>query len=302
MSVGQSVVGIGNAGGQGGTPTAVGGTVTALDQQIVAGDQGGGNAEQLSGLIQTNAAIQSGQSGGPLVNTDGEVIGVLAAASARNGAYQGGNEGYAVPIDTAIEIVNQIQSGESTDSVHVGATAFLGVSLTDAGYGYGDGYGQGGYGNGSGDYGYGDPYGYGDSNGQSGTTDGATVVDVLSGSPADEAGLEAGDVILSVDGTSIDSASELSDTIATYQPGDTVKVIWTDQSGNQDSATVTLTEEPGEVSHPSRRSWDRRGKATPTLVHSPLDQSKAGPLPQLAAGGPLLCLAHPSAVRAAGPT
>ena len=149
LSVGQAVVGLGNAGGEGGTPDAVGGSITALDQQIVAGDQRG-DAEQLSGLIQTDAAIRSGDSGGALVNADGEVIGVLAAASATSGSssYPGTGEGYAVPINTAMDIVDQIQNGESSDTVHVGETAFLGVSITDGS--------QGGYGGG-----YGDPYGYG---------------------------------------------------------------------------------------------------------------------------------------------
>jgi S1-C subfamily serine protease len=69
VTVGQSVVVIGNAGGTGGTPSAAGGQIVALNQQITAGDQGSSNTEQLSGLVQTNADIQPGDSGGPLVNT-----------------------------------------------------------------------------------------------------------------------------------------------------------------------------------------------------------------------------------------
>jgi len=81
-SVGEDVVGIGNAGGTGGTPSAVGGTVTALNQSITASDDGDGTSEQLSGLIETNADIQPGDSGGSLVNTSGDVIGMDTAASA----------------------------------------------------------------------------------------------------------------------------------------------------------------------------------------------------------------------------
>jgi len=212
VSVGQAVVGIGNAGGQGGTPSVVGGTVTALDQQIVAGDQRGGNAEQLSGLIQTDAGIQPGDSGGPLVNTDGEVIGVLAAASATNGYYQGGDEGYAVPIDTAMDIVEQIKSGQSSDTVHVGETGFLGVSVTD---------GSGGYG-------------------------GATVADVASGSPADQAGIAAGDVITSVGGQTVDSAEHLTQLVGAHHPGDEVQITWTDTSGQEHTQTVTLAAGPAK--------------------------------------------------------
>ena len=71
VSVGQDVVGIGNAGGTGGTPSAAGGTVTALNQSITASDEGDGSSEQLTGLIETNADIQAGDSGGSLVNSFG---------------------------------------------------------------------------------------------------------------------------------------------------------------------------------------------------------------------------------------
>jgi len=80
-SVGETVVGVGNAGGTGGTPSAAGGTVTALNQSITASDEGDGTSEQLTGLIETNANIQAGDSGGSLVNSAGQVIGMDTAAS-----------------------------------------------------------------------------------------------------------------------------------------------------------------------------------------------------------------------------
>ena len=114
-SVGEDVVGVGNAGGTGGTPSAAGGTVTALNQSITASDQGDGTSEQLSGLIETNADIQPGDSGGALVNTSGQVLGVDTAASAGysfqfNGQSQG-NQGFAIPINTALSIARQIEAG-----------------------------------------------------------------------------------------------------------------------------------------------------------------------------------------------
>jgi S1-C subfamily serine protease len=241
VAVGDTVVGVGNAGGTGGQPKVAAGAVVALDQQIVASDQGGGDAEQLTGLIQTDADIQSGDSGGALVNTDGQVIGVMTAASATNGSYYGygssGNEGYAVPIATAMQIVDQIKSGQASATVHIGETGFLGVQTTDSAA--------------QGAYGYNDPYGYGNggsgSSGQSGSSaSGATVAGVISGSPAAQAGLAAGDVITAVDGKSVASASALSDMIAAHHPGDKVTITWTNSSGSQHSASVTLVQGPAK--------------------------------------------------------
>ena len=107
-SVGEDVVGVGNAGGTGGTPSAAGGTVTALNQSITASDEGDGTSEQLSGLIETNADIQPGDSGGALVDTSGDVLGIDTAASAgfsfQSNDQSSGNQGYAIPIDTALSI------------------------------------------------------------------------------------------------------------------------------------------------------------------------------------------------------
>ena len=228
LAVGDVVVGVGNAGGQGGTPDVVGGTVVALDQQIVASDQANGTAEQLSGLIQTDAAIQSGDSGGPLVNAEGQVIGVMAAASSGYSFDQSGSEGFAVPIDTAMQIVNQIKSGQGSSSVHIGQTAFLGVQLASSG--------QDAYGNGFG------PSGDGGQAGGSGS--GATVAGVVSGSPAAEAGLTAGDVITAVDGTTVGSATELTELIAAHHPGDKVTLGWTGTSGAAHAKTVVLIAGP----------------------------------------------------------
>ena len=91
VSVGDSVVGVGNAGGVGGTPSAAAGTVTALNQTITASDDGNGTSEQLSGLIQVNADIQPGDSGGSLVNSQGQVVGIDTAGST---ATSYGSTGY----------------------------------------------------------------------------------------------------------------------------------------------------------------------------------------------------------------
>src|SRR5579872_4333653 len=95
VKVGDNVVGLGNAGGKGGTPSVAPGTVTNLNQSITASDEGGGSSEQLSGLIQTNANIQPGDSGGPLVNSYGQIIGMdTAASSSGSGSTGSGGNGF----------------------------------------------------------------------------------------------------------------------------------------------------------------------------------------------------------------
>jgi S1-C subfamily serine protease len=218
-AVGAGVVAIGNAGGTGGTPSAAGGTVVALGQQIVASDSGDGTSEQLTGLIETNADIQPGDSGGPLVDTVGEVIGIDTAASGGYSFQSSATQGFAVPIDTALAIVSQIEGHHASATVHLGATAFLGVELQTT-----DGYGAG-FGGGS-------------------SASGATLADVLPGSPAAKAGLTAGDVITSVNGQTVDSPTTLSSLLGTHRPDDHVSIGWTDQTGQRHSATVQLATGP----------------------------------------------------------
>jgi S1-C subfamily serine protease len=124
-TVGESVTGVGNAGGTG-TLTAVTGTVTALDQSITATDETGTNAEQLSGLIEIDAAVQAGDSGGPLYGDAGTIIGMDTAASSGGPA-----DAYAIPIATAKAIAAQIESGVDDATIHQGYPGFLGVSMAD---------------------------------------------------------------------------------------------------------------------------------------------------------------------------
>ncbi len=224
VTVGQSVVAIGNAGGAGGTPSAAGGQIVALNQQITAGDQGSSNTEQLTGLVQTNADIQPGDSGGPLVNSAGQVIGIDTAASSANSFSSTETQGFAVPVNTAMAIVTQIQNRQASSTVHIGPTAFLGVELDPSGQ---NALGSDGFG------------------GQSGSSSsGAAVAGVLSGSPAAQAGLANGDTIVSVNGQTVDSPTTLSTLLGTHKPGDHVQIGWTDQSGAQHTSTVQLATGP----------------------------------------------------------
>src|SRR5271165_5996242 len=250
VQAGENVVALGNAGGVGGTPSVAAGTVTALNQSITASDEGSGTSEQLSGLIETNADIQAGDSGGSLVNSYGQVIGVDTAASSgsslgngsggfgsggsggsgfggfggsesgSNGSGDNGSsnsgqasttQGYAIPINTALSIARQIEAGQASSTVHLGETAFLGVGIAS-------------------------------SDQQTGT--GVTIEGAESGTPAASAGLTQGDVITSVAGQTVNSGTSIQQLLGGHHPGDKISISWTDTSGQSHTATVTLANGP----------------------------------------------------------
>jgi len=214
--LGEKVTAVGQGGGLGKLYRTKG-SVTATNQQITASDEGSGaNSETLKGLLQTNAQIVPGYSGGPLVDSDGEVIGIDTAASSGTPVT-----GYAIPISSAIKIANQIEAGTRSATVHIGARAALGVEIsTQSSTGYGYGYGSGGQ------------------------TSGAAVVGTLSGGPAAGAGITAGSTITRIDGTTVIGAGTLTDVLETKYPGDKVSVTWVDAQGASHTATVTLGTSP----------------------------------------------------------
>jgi len=223
VSVGEEVVGIGNAGGSGGTPSYAGGTVTATGQSITASDQSSGTAEDLTGMIETNADIQAGDSGGPLVNASGQVIGMDTAGSQGfQFASQTGGSGFAIAISVATSIAQQITAGTSSSTVHVGATAFLGVQIAPASE-LGPASGFGG----------------------SATGNGVQISGLVSGSPAAGSGLAAGDVITSVGGYGVASQSSLQAVMVNdLKPGQTVTIQYTDTAGQPHTTNVALTSGP----------------------------------------------------------
>ena len=246
---GDSVTALGNAGGKGGTPSVAAGRVTALNQSITASDEGSGvNSEQLTGLIETNADIQPGDSGGALVNSYGQVIGMNTAASSgtqfQSDSSQSAVQAFAIPIDHAETIAKQIETGQGSSTVHIGATAFLGIESdgsSSSGSGSGSGSGDSGGFGGFGGFGQGD--GSGSSN-SGGASSGVTISGTLSGSPAANAGLANGDTITSVAGQSVSSASDISQILVKYHPGDKISISWVDGSGQSQTATVTLANGP----------------------------------------------------------
>jgi S1-C subfamily serine protease len=217
VSKNDAVVAIGNALGRFGTPAAVAGTVTALHQDVTAGD--GLDQESLSDMIRIAASIQPGDSGGALLDANGKVIGMNTAADAGSGrfGYQPGTTGFAIPIGNAIRVVQEIKNGDSSNGAHIGDRALLGVVLQSASSG--------------------SPFG----NGAGSAGAGAPVADVGSGTPAEAAGLAAGDTITAIGRHQISSVSDLRTFLDTYRPGDKITVTWADSSGAGHHATVTLT-------------------------------------------------------------
>ncbi|HEY0576028.1 MAG TPA: trypsin-like peptidase domain-containing protein [Pseudonocardia sp.] len=226
VAVGDPIAAIGNAGGVGGPPTTSGGTVTALNRSVNPRDELTGSTERLTGLIEVAANVQPGDSGGPLVDSQGRVIGVNTAASANYRYQSTGATGFAIPINSAMTVVRQIQAGQSSDTVHIGPTGMLGVSVVSGpATQFDPGVGTG-------------------SERRRTVVNGVTVAGVQAGSPAEQAGLEQGDVIVGLDGSTVDSATTLTNLIGHYKPGDQVAVQWIDSLGQRQSATVALIPGP----------------------------------------------------------
>lgn len=222
VAAGQDIVALGNAEGRGGTPAVATGHITGTGDSIIAEDQGDGAQEHLTGMIRTDANIEPGDSGGPLVSSTGQVIGMDTAASTSSSTGYGTTSAetttaFSIPISRAIAIVQQIESGRGSATVHIGATAFFGVEVTSS-------------------------QASGGALGQAGS--GVAVAGVVPGTTAARAGLSDGDTIISVGGHQISSDSDLQKVIEQYHPGDKVSVEWANQLGQTQTARVTLTAGP----------------------------------------------------------
>jgi S1-C subfamily serine protease len=136
-----------------------------------------------------------------------------AASSGFSFQAQGG-QGFAIPINEALAIANQIRSGQSTATIHIGPTAFLGVLIQSTGNG--------------------------------GAQSGAALNRVVSGGPADKAGLAAGDTITSLGGTAITSPNDLTVVVSRYHPGDKVEIGWVDTAGQTHQGHVQLSTGPAQ--------------------------------------------------------
>ncbi len=196
LDVGEQVVAIGSPYGLDSTVTS--GIVSALDRPVeVARDESGNTTAYPA--IQTDAAINHGNSGGALVNMDGQLVGINASIRTPDGSDPNAGSiglGFAIPIDEVVPIVEQLRNGETPTH------ARLGIQVADS-------------------------------------QDGATVREIEAGSAAEDAGLQAGDVITRIDDHLIDSAGSLVATVRSYRPDDRVTVTFL-RDGEQQTTELAL--------------------------------------------------------------
>jgi S1-C subfamily serine protease len=195
-AVGDSVLAVGNALGYGGAPSVTEGILSAKGRSLT------GNSDNLSNLLQTDAAINPGNSGGPLVDSSGNVIGINVAVASGSATEPAQNIGFAIASNTVVNALPALKAGANVGTQGQGTTqsgTFLGVSVSDA------------------------------------TPSGALVEAVQSGSPADKAGIQAGDIITAVSGKTIADGAALQQAIRSSKAGSVVTVTL-----NRNGATTTV--------------------------------------------------------------
>ena len=249
VRVGNPVVAMGNAEGRG-TITAKPGQVTALNQTITASDDGGSTAsETLHGVIQTNADVVPGDSGGPLASSAG-VIGMDTAGS--EGSSQQASAGFAIPINTALSVSRQIAGGHASSTVTIGYPPFVGIftgsgsSSSPRAQAEQEQQQNGGFSGGAGNT----PRCYTSNSGLTvpsavaPVSSGALVIGTICGSPAASAGLAAGAVITAVNGRAVGSPDDLTGILSRFHPGEVISVTWVSPGGQRTTSNLHLTAGP----------------------------------------------------------
>lgn len=196
VSVGDSVIAVGNALGYGGSPTVTEGIVSAKGRSLQ------DTEDSLTGLLQTDAAINPGNSGGPLVDENGDVIGINVAVATGNGSEPAQNIGFTIPSNTVVADLPSLKAGKTSSGNSTQSATYLGVQVTDA-------------------------------------QNGAGIVAVQPGSPADTAGLQPGDVITKFDSTTITDGTDLQNAVRGQKPGATV-TLTVDRNGQTITVKATL--------------------------------------------------------------
>jgi S1-C subfamily serine protease len=218
VTAGIGVAAVGNALGRAGAPTVTTGSITGTGRSITASDEGSSRSESLSGMLETDADIVSGDSGGPLVDSSGQVIGMDTAANSGSSepgieptAITSSNDGFAIPITSALAIARKIAAGSASATVVIGTPGFLGVQLDT----------------------------------QSADTSGAlTVAGVVPDGPAATGGIAAGDTLTTVNGKTLSSQADLTAALDATRSGSRTTVGWTDAQGGAHQVTLTLAAGP----------------------------------------------------------
>jgi putative serine protease PepD len=200
IDIGDEVVAVGFALDLDGGPTVTRGIVSALNRTIVSGDGA------LDGLIQTDTAISSGNSGGPLVNTRGQVIGINTAVFQSSSEVAANNVGFSISVAEALPVIEELRAQANGQARTEG---YLGVSVLDR---------------------------------QDGGL-GAMIAEVSPGSPADLAGMQVDDVVIQADGSPVDGQPALVAAIRDKSPGDTIKIDVL-RDGDRITLTAELIERP----------------------------------------------------------
>ncbi len=209
LMLGERVIALGYALALPGGPTVTSGIVSSLDRTIQVQDPEAGLTRTYQDALQTDAAINPGNSGGPLVDLNGNVVGIDSA-----GTESAQNIGFAIAIDAARSAIEQAILHPKA------ASAYLGVTTETVTPGLASQFGLT-------------------------ATRGALVVAVSAGAPADKAGIVEGDVIVRFDGTAVTSSDGLGTLIGKHKPGDRVAVVVATSNGRQRTITVTLGTRPG---------------------------------------------------------
>jgi S1-C subfamily serine protease len=258
IKTGDSVVAMGNAEGQNAIVPATG-QVTALNQTITAGDQGGSvRTETLRNMIQTNANIVSGDSGGPLANSAGQVIGMDTAGNDAGGfSVQQDSSGYAIPIENALAVAGQIRQSQASSTVTIGYPPFMGIYIGQGSNSDPQAQAeQQNAGNGLGGNGFGGFGGNGNQNcytsdrnlvapaNIANVNSGTLILGTICSGPAMAAGMTAGSVITAVNGQAIGSPVSLTGVVSKFRPGTTINVTWVSPSGHRSTSSIKLTAGP----------------------------------------------------------
>jgi S1-C subfamily serine protease len=204
VSVGDEIYSVGNAEGTGHLVTAVG-TVGAVNQTMTIGSDDSDATEHLTGMIELQSDVVSGDSGGALFNKNGSVIGMVTAASSHSTPITGD----AINIAQVLKIVHEIEAGTTSTQIVYGTPAFIGVDIASE------------------------------------TSNlGVPIAEAIPGFPAAKAGVAEGDIITGVNGVYVDSATGLTSEIRSFKVGTQVTLHWIDRAGVKHSALVTLVAGP----------------------------------------------------------